>query len=85
MTLKEKREEWEQGGEECLAVTLMDGAYATLYVVLDFGGEFSLHRYVASYGQPEKRWEVSVDTSNSTLEKCLEGVSEAFAIIYPTN
>jgi len=85
MTLKEKREKWEKGGEEVLAVTLMNGAYATLFVVLDFGGEFSLHRYVPSYSQPETKWDISVDISNSTLEKCLGRVSYEFIDVYPIN
>jgi len=70
MTLKEKRLEWEQGGEELLVVTDED----TVYVVLEFDGEFSLHRYFILGGG----WNVSIDIENSTLKKCLEEVTEAF-------
>jgi len=81
MKLKDKREEWEQGGEEVLVVTekTFAGDYSIVYVVLDFGGEYAVQRYFPL----RENWEVSVDISNSTLEKCLNHVSEAFEEHYP--
>jgi len=75
MNLKDKRKEWETDGVEKLAVTTDH----TLYVILDFDGEFSLHRYFILGGG----WNISVDIENSTLEKCLNAVSEAFWSVYP--
>ena len=84
MDLKTKREDWEKGGEEILVVTQMDGAYATVYVILNFDGEYALHRYFPMYCQPEKTWEVSVDCSGTTLERCLNEVTDSFKELYPT-
>lgn len=85
MNLKDKREDWEEGGEEVLCITRMDGAYATVYVILNYDGEYTLHRYFPNYGQPEMKWEVSIDVTNSTLERCLKELSEAFQDAYPIN
>ena len=75
MSLKEKREEWEKGGTVVLKVSVGN----TIYVVLNFNGELALHRYFLM----GKSWEVSVDISNSTLDNCLAGVTEAFEDFYP--
>jgi hypothetical protein len=96
MTLEDKREQWEKGGEVVLTVTDKEvfkngSSYPTVYVVLNFKDEYSLHRYFPIWRKimpmkpdlEDSIWEVSVDVSNSTIEKCLEEVSNAFEKRYP--
>jgi len=85
MNLEEKRKEWENGYEVVLVVTDKEtyndnSSYSTVYVVLNVDGEYALHRY---FPMSDMSWEVSVDISNSTLERCLEAVSISFKYIYP--
>ena len=83
--LQEMRDQWEKGGEEILCVTHNVDGYKVVYVVLNFRDEFSLHRYFSMRMglEQEERWQVSVDISNSTLQKCLDEVTEAFEELLP--
>lgn len=85
-SLKDKRYEWEKGGIVVLLVTDVDSQneYDIVYVVLSFNGEYALHRYFPVIKDCViSEWAVSVDISNSTLEKCLGAVSEAFIDVCP--
>jgi hypothetical protein len=78
MTLEKIREDWESGGEVKLVICEKEQLGQVL-VVLDFKGEYALHRYFPI----GKNWEVSVDVSNSSLERCLEEVTDQNAEYYP--
>ena len=78
MTLEDKRKEWEQGGEAVLVICDKERLGQVL-VVLDFKGEFALHRYFPI----GMNWEVSVDVANSSLLRCLEEVTDQNAEHYP--
>ena len=90
MTLKERREQWEKGGDVKLVAVHNEpigkgSVYKTLYVILDFRGEYHLHRYfpMAMGVEGTPSWEVSVDISNSTMDKCLNEVTEAMEDLLP--
>lgn len=80
MNLDEKREAWEKGCIPVLVVSEQVEA-GQVFVVLDIDKEYTLHRYFPI----GENWEVSIDISNSTLENCLQGVTEAFESSYPNN
>lgn len=93
-TLQRKREEWERGGQVVLAVTDHDYIgcdghgnpqfYDTVYVVVQFEDEFSLHRYFpVMRGTDGERWEVSVDVQGDELTICLDELNRAFDKRYP--
>jgi len=78
MTLKEIRAKWEKGGVVKLQVIHNIENYKTVYVVLDFNGEYYLHRYFLSIDG----WAVRKDIAGSPIERCLEEVTEDFKDIY---
>ena len=90
MTLTERREQWEKGGIVKLVAVhnepLCDKTvYKTVYVIMDFREKYHLHRYfpMAMGVEATRSWEVSVDISNSTLDKCLDAVTEAMDDLLP--
>jgi hypothetical protein len=80
MTLNEIRAKSEKGGIVKLEVihnkelTFAIGNYKTVYVVLDFNGEYYLHHYFPA----KDGWTVSRDIAGSSIERCLEAVTAAF-------
>jgi hypothetical protein len=52
---------------------------------MDFREKYHLHRYfpMAMGVEATRSWEVSVDISNSTLDKCLDAVTEAMDDLLP--
>jgi hypothetical protein len=85
MTLSELREKWENGGEVVLETVLGEGVWKSVYVILNFRDEYSLHRYFQQVltlpSNPE--WNVSVDVANSSLQRCLDEVTQDFQEVYP--
>ena len=77
MTLKERREQWEKGGELVLEVVDSEGSYKTVLVVVKFVNEnphyvtYSTLRYSPNYGTPECNWEVSADYQGNDLQDAL--------------
>jgi len=91
-SLKELREQWEEGLEIELVLPHVsplpsEDSYVTLYVILSKCFQtnptpltlYYLHRYfkIGNY------WEVSVDQRVVSLRKCLSEVGEAFKEFYP--
>jgi len=83
MTLKERREQWELGGDVVLLVT-KDNTYVVVHVVLRFEKKglptvYSMHRYF----KIGDNWECSCDERGDNLEHCLSRVSANFRHLYP--
>jgi len=90
MTLKEKMEEWGNGGETVLCVTHNVDGYKTVYEIKSFDKTveeptpicYQLFRYF----KLGDNWEVSCDISGGgvvTLEACLNAVTTSFEDIHP--
>lgn len=88
MTLKEQREEWEEGGVEELCVTSDVNGYKTVMVIVSFSThDMIIIKYqLLRYFKIGEEWVVSSDVTKEGvygLECCMEYMTKQFEELYP--